>query len=117
MDSDEYYYCGKVGGVNMKLHDEIKEKYERGDYDQQIKTTQSDSNLNKLDWYYKIRKQVFIVWILLLVANFALQNYYTVSHNLEWFHFTLLTLVTLNTGGLIYCIYKINKLKNSTQPK
>lgn len=101
----------------MKLHDEIKEKYERGDYDQQIKTTQSDSNLNKLDWYYKIRKQVFIVCLLLLVANFALQNYYTVSHNLAWLHFTLLTLVTLNTGGLIYCIYKINKLKNSTQPK
>lgn len=101
----------------MKLHDEIKEKYERGDYDQQIKTTQSDFNLNKLDWYYKIRKQVFIVWLLLLVANFALQNYYTVSHNLAWLHFTLLTLVTLNTGGLIYCIYKINKLKNSTHPK
>lgn len=29
MDSDEHYYCGKVGGVNMKLHDKIKENYER----------------------------------------------------------------------------------------
>lgn len=101
----------------MKLHDEIKKKYERGDYDQQIKAKQGDSHLNKLDWYSEIKKQVFIAWLLLLVANFALQNYYTVSHNLAWLHYTLLTLITLNTVGLIYCTYKINKLKSSTQPK
>lgn len=29
----------------MKLHDEIKKKYERGDYDQQIKAKQGDSHL------------------------------------------------------------------------
>lgn len=39
----------------MKLYDEIKKNYERGDYDQKIKSSSYYSNPDKLGWSTKYK--------------------------------------------------------------
>lgn len=118
MDSDERYYCWKVGEEYyfMKLHDKIKEKYEQGDYDQEIKSDSYYSNPDKLVWYQRSMKKISPFWFILLIATFAPASY-SIAHRLVWLHYTFMGLWLLNTVGLVYCYFRIQKLKKGTQPK
>ncbi|MBU5279552.1 hypothetical protein KQH87_06680 [Ligilactobacillus animalis] len=100
----------------MKPHDEIKKQYEHGDYDQQIKTVVSYSNPSKLGWYQRSIKKIIPFWWILLIATF-LPASYSMAYRIVWLHYLFMVLWILNTIGVIYCYFKIKKLKNSTQPK
>lgn len=100
----------------MKLHDEIKKKYERGEYDQQIKDGLSYSNPDQLSWYQRSIRKIIPVWFILLIATF-LPASYSMAHQITWLHYTFMVLWVLNTIGIIYCYFKIRKTKKDTQPK
>lgn len=100
----------------MKLHDEIKKKYERGKYDQQIKDRESYSNPDQLGWYRRIIRMITPVWFILLIASF-LPASYSMARNIMWLHYIFMVLWVLNTIGVIYCFFKIRKLNHSTQSK
>ena len=94
----------------MKLHDKIKEKYEQGDYDQEIKSDSYYSNPDKLVWYQRSMKKISPFWFILLIATFAPASY-SMAHRLVWLHYTFMGLWLLNTVGLVYCYFRIQKLK------
>lgn len=100
----------------MNLHDKIKQSYENGEYDQQINIATNYSNPDKLGWYQRIRKSILPVWLVLLIATFAPASY-SIAHRLVWLHYLFMVLWALNTVALVYCYFKIRKLKNNTQPK
>ncbi|MDE7039824.1 MAG: hypothetical protein K2O77_02475 [Limosilactobacillus sp.] len=100
----------------MKLHDEIKRKYECGDYNQESLSNSYYSNPDKIEWYQRIRKNLSAFWLILLIASFAPASY-SIAHRLVWLHYIFMGLWLLNTMGLVYCYFKIQKLKNNTQPK
>ena len=75
----------------MKLHDKIKEKYEQGDYDQEIKSDSYYSNPDKLVWYQRSMKKISPFWFILLIATFAPASY-SMAHRLVWLHYTFMGL-------------------------
>lgn len=100
----------------QKLHDEIKEKYEKGDYNQQIESKPGYANSDKLSWYSKTRKRIYPIWLILFIATFFPRDY-SLAHKLVRLHYTFMALLILNTVALIYFSYKISQSKNDTQPK
>ena len=100
----------------QKFHDEIKEKYEKGDYNQQIESKPGYANSDKLSWYSKTRKRIYPIWLILFIATFFPRDY-SLAHKLVWLHYTFMALLILNTVALIYFSYKISQSKNDTQPK
>ena len=100
----------------MKLHDKIKEKYERGDYIQEIKNDSYYSNPSELGWYQRSIKKIIPIWWILLIATFFPASY-SMAHRIMWLHYTFMVLWGLNTIGVIYCYFETQKLKNNTQPK
>lgn len=93
-----------------KLHNDIKQHYEQGDYDQKISSNSYYSNLDKLRWYQRIRKNIIPIWLIFFIATFAPASY-SLAHRLVWLHYTFMGIWLLNTIGLVYCFFKIQKLK------
>ncbi|MEY8441607.1 hypothetical protein AALA17_02975 [Lactobacillaceae bacterium 24-114] len=100
----------------MKLHDEIKKKYEHGDYNQETMRNSYYANPDKLEWYQRIRRNLSAFWLILFLAAFAPASY-SMAHRLVWLHYGFVGLWLLNTIGLVYCYFKIQKLKSSNQQK
>lgn len=100
----------------MKLHDEIKKKYEQGDYDPPIKGTSYYSNPDKLGWYYQVRKRIFILWIILFIITFVPVGH-LIANDIAWLYNIFVILFVLNTLGLIYSHLRILRLKKDTHLK